>query len=255
MKRRPPRPVRGLLRAFAVGVCALPLVPRAAGAQDASLPWRVQATPIGTLPPLALPMPASRNHNYWTFRLQGARSTNRNGPDLDAIAVGADLQWRGGSVYGVTVGYSGDCVGGGDCNEHLMVEARGRFNVFTGGPTIGGLFRDPNASTTLGAEMGIGYAPDLTDNVNACTFDIGMPISVAMYQRIRLVVFAMPTLAWDFHCGGTSEGLGTTWLGSAGVGLQQLGLRGLDLHLGVKKIFREDAGYLFGVSLSYVLMP
>lgn len=255
MTLRSPGPARPLLHAFALVACALPLAPRAAAAQEPVLPSRVEATPIGTLPPLALPMPASRNHNYWAFHVLAARSMNRNGPDLDAVAVGAGIQWRGGSMYGVTVGYSGDCVGGGDCDEHLMAEARGRFNVFTGGPTIGGLFRDPNASTTLGAEMGIGYAPDVAGNVNACTFDIGMPVSVAMYQRVRLVVFAMPTLAWDFHCGGTSEGLGTTWIGSAGVGLQQLGLRGLDLHVGMKKIFRDDAGYLFGVSLSYVLMP
>ncbi len=244
------RPV--LLLAAALLACAAD-ADRAA-AQDAPL-YRVEATPIGSMPPLPLPMPASRNHNYWGFRLQAARHAGRAGADLEAIAAGVDLQWRGGSVFGVTAGYQRADCDLADCNDHLMFEGRGRFNFITGGPTIAGALGDNNASTTVGFEMGIGYAPDVTERLNACTFDVGVPVALAMLQSVRLVLFAKPGLAWDFHCGGSAEGLSTTWMGSVGVGLQQLGLRGLDVNAGFKKLFRDDTGYVFGISASYVLLP
>jgi len=226
-----------------------------AAAQE-ELPFnRVEGTIIGSMPPLALPMPASRNHNYWGLRLQAARHAGRTGIDLDGIAGGVDLQWRGGSIFGATAGYQRADCDVGDCNDHLMFESRARFNFITGGPTIAGPLGDSNASTTVGFEMGVGYAPDIMPDVNACAFDIGMPVSLAMLQSVRLVVFAKPTLVWDFHCGGTARELATTWIGSFGVGLQQLGLRGLDVNAGFKKLFRDDTGYVFGVSVSYVLLP
>ncbi len=248
------RPVHFLAGAL-VTLVAAATIPSSASAQEEPPLTRVEATPIGSMPPLPLPMPASRNHNYWGFRLQAARHAGRNGADLDAIAGGVDLQWRGGSVFGLTAGYQRAACDTGDCNDHVMFEGRGRFNFITGGPTIAGTLGDANASTTVGFEVGLGYAPDVTERLNACSFDIGMPVAIAMLQSVRLVLFAKPTVAWDFHCGGTSEGLGTTWMGSFGVGLQQLGLRGLDVNAGFKKLFRDDTGYVFGLSVSYVLLP
>jgi len=249
--RRPLRLLAGAL--IASGAAAIEA--GTAAAQETLPFYRVEGTIIGSMPPLPLPMPASRNHNYWGFRLQAAQHSGRSGADLDGIAAGVDLQWRGGSVFGATAGYQRAECDAGVCNDHLMFEGRGRFNFITGGPTIAAPLGDPNASTTVGFEMGIGYSPDIMPDVNACAFDIGMPVAIAMLQSVRLVVFAKPTIAWDFHCGGTSQELATTWIGSFGVGLQQLGLRGLDVNAGFKKLFRDDTGYVFGVSVSYLLLP
>ncbi|HEU5208974.1 MAG TPA: hypothetical protein VFU06_06135 [Longimicrobiales bacterium] len=237
-------------------LCALLHAGTGTAAAQEQLPFsRVEGTIIGSMGPQPLPMPASRNHNYWGFRLQAASHLGRSGADFEAIAGGVDLQWRGGSTFGVTAGYQRTACDVGECNNHLMFEGRGRFNFITGGPTIAGALGDANASTTVGFDVGLGFSPDIAPRLNACAFDIGMPVAIAMLQSVRLVVFAKPTLAWDFHCGGTSQDLTTTWIGSFGVGLQQLGLRGLDVNAGFKKLFRDDTGYVFGVSVSYLLLP
>ncbi|MFL5527509.1 MAG: hypothetical protein ACJ79I_13880, partial [Gemmatimonadaceae bacterium] len=46
------------------------------------LPIRAfEATPIGALPPVALPMPASRDQSYWGLRLQVGERRERGGPE------------------------------------------------------------------------------------------------------------------------------------------------------------------------------
>src|SRR5690606_24820252 len=195
--RRPVPLVAGTL------MCVLlPAMPGAVAAQEELPFYRVEGTIIGSLPPQPLAMPASRNHNYWGFRLLAASHLGRRGADFDAIAGGVDLQWRGGSTLSATVGYQRTTCEVGQCNDHLMFETRGRFNFLTGGPTIAGALGDDNASTTVGFELGIGYSPDVAPRLNACAFDIGMPVAIAMLQSVRLVVFAKPSVAWDFHCGG-----------------------------------------------------
>jgi hypothetical protein len=216
----------------------------------------VQATPIGALPPIALPMPASRNHHYWGFRLQTGR---RSGGDasLSAIAGGIDLQYKGGSTLGVTAGYqSGDCgVSGGDCSNHSMFGIRTRINLFTGGPTVAAMFGDNSATSTLGTEIGFGYAPHVLPGLSACAIDFGMPFSVAMLQRVRLVSFVTPGVVWNVDCSDEGSGSRASYLTGLGVGLQQLGHRGFDVYLGVQKIFLGETGYQFGISATYVLLP
>src|SRR5690606_2161588 len=160
-----------------------------------------------------------------------------------------------GSTLSATVGYQRTTCEVGQCNDHLMFETRGRFNFLTGGPTIAGALSDDNASTTVGFELAIGYSPDVAPRLNACAFDIGMPVDSGLLQRGRLVVLAKSSVTWAFHRGGASQGLATTWLGSMGVGLQQLGLRGIDVAMGFKKLFRDDSVYVFGISVSYLLLP
>ncbi|NIP79209.1 MAG: hypothetical protein GWM90_08375, partial [Gemmatimonadetes bacterium] len=88
--------------------------------------FAVEATPVGALPPLALPMPASRNHNYLVFRAQTGARRGSGGGTLRAFAGGVDLQWRGGSVFGLTGGYqTRDCEGDVPCDGHPFFGARG----------------------------------------------------------------------------------------------------------------------------------
>jgi hypothetical protein len=76
-----------------------------------------------------------------------------------------------------------------------------------------------------------------------------------MLQTVRLVVFIAPGVLWEIGCGADRPASRASYVTSLGIGVQQLGGRGLDLHIGTQKIFRSATGYLFGVSLSYVRIP
>jgi hypothetical protein len=219
---------------------------------------RLLSVPLGALPPMGMLMPASRNHNYWVGRLQAGTQWDNVAGDLATGAAGLDWQWRGGSTFGLTAGYQqADCeeltIG---CGSHPLFGARARFNIVTGGPTVAALVGDNNATTTIGTEFGFGYAPNALFGRNACAFDVGMPVSLSLFQRIRVLSFLTPGFAWDIRCpsGGTEAGGASTFLG-AGIGLQQLFHHGFDVSVGAQRIFRKDAGIQLGVSVTYVRLP
>jgi hypothetical protein len=217
-----------------------------------------EATPIGALPPIALPMPASRDDNYWGVRLQVGQRRERGPEDLLAIAGGVDYQVRGGSIFGVTGGYQWrqNCEAAlTDCGGHSLFGARARFNLMTGGPTIAGLIGDDAATTTLGTEIGLGYAPNVAPGVNACTVDFGVPLSIAMLERIHLVSFITPGVVWDVDCSSEDTPRTRSFLLGFGFGIQQLGFRGLDVHVGMQRMLRGTTGVQFGVSVSWVRLP
>ena len=232
----------------------------AATSAAAQLPVRGQllsaeATPIGALPPLAMPMPASRNHNYWGIRLQAGHRIGRNGDNVLSLAGGLDLQWRGGSIFGATAGYQQQLcepIVGEDCAAHLMLGLRGRFNILTSGPSLGAMFNDYSANTTIAAELGFGIAPSVAPSANACTIDFGLPLSISFLQRVRLVPFLTPGYVWDVDCSSGGLANGGRFFTGFGIGLQQLAARGLDVHLGFQKIFEGDTGFQLGLSVMYV---
>jgi len=216
-----------------------------------------EATPIGALPPMPLPMPASRDQNYWGLRLQLGQRNERAGPeDLFAVAGGVDYQLRGGSIFGLTGGYQRrqNCQSTTNCG-HALFGARGRFNVFTGGPTVASIIGDESATTTIGTEIGFGYAPRTSPGVNACTIDLGVPFSVAMLQKIRVVTFLTPGVVWNVDCSSEQTPGARSFLLGFGFGLQQLGVRGLDVNFGAQRIFRGATGLQFGLSVSWVRLP
>jgi len=218
---------------------------------------RLLSVPLGALPPLAMLMPASRNNNYWVARLQAGTQWNNLVGDLATTALGVDLQWRGGSSFGLTGGYQwSDCQATvTDCPAHLMIGGRARFNLVTGGPTVAASF-DNSATTTVGAEFGMGYAANAIGGRNACAFDLGAPVSISLFQKLRVLTFLTPGFAWDARCifSGSRPGGASTFIG-AGFGLQQLGSRGLDVSFGVQRIFRRGAGVQLGVNVTYVRLP
>lgn len=216
---------------------------------------RLLAVPLGALPPMGMLMPASRNHNYWVGRLQAGTQWENLGGDFTAFAGGVDLQWRGGSTIGITGGYQlqnceEDVTG---CATHSLFGVRTRVNVVTGGPTFAALVGDNSATTTLGAELGLGYAADAVAGRNACAVDMGMPISISFFQRVRMLSFVTPGIAWDMRCpaNGSPGGGASTFIG-AGIGIQQFGNRGLDVSLGAQRIFRRGSGVQVGINVTYV---
>lgn len=204
-------------------------------------------------------MPASRDQNYWGLRLQIGERAERGGPeDLVAVAGGVDYQIRGGSILGLTGGYQWrqHCQATTiDCGGHSLWGARARFNLVTGGPTLAGLVGDESATTTLGTEFGFGYAPHVASGVNACAMDVGVPFSIAMLERIRLVTFVTPGVVWDVGCSANTTPSNHSYLLGFGFGLQQLGFRGLDVHFGAQRVFRGATGLQYGISVSWVRLP
>jgi hypothetical protein len=219
---------------------------------------RILATPIGGLPPVAMPMPASRDRNYWGVRLQAGHHKRNASPDVQGAAAGLDLQWRGGSVAGVTAGYHfQDCEPADvDCGGHALFGARARVGLMSGGPTLATLIDDYTATTTLGAEIGVGYAPGVPGLRDACTVDIGVPVSISMLQRIRVVSFLSPGVAWDVGCLRRSDSpTAASFVVGYGLGIQQLAHRGLDVNVGLQRIFRRGTGIQFGISVIYIRLP
>lgn len=232
----------------------MPARAHAQASEDDLQRLRLESTPIGALPPLALPMPASRNHNYWGARLQAGYRRERRGPnDLLAVAGGVDYQARGGSTFGLTAGFQDrDCELAGEvCGRHSLFGARSRISLITGGSAVGGIFGDYSATNSFGTEFGIGYAPDVVAGMNACTVDFGIPYSIALFQSVRVVSFVTPGVVWDVDCSSNNSKTGASYMTSFGVGLQQIGPRELDVYLGVQRIFRGNSGYQIGLTVTY----
>jgi len=216
-----------------------------------------EATPVGALPPMPLPMPASRDQSYWGLRLQVGERNERSGPEnLVAVGAGIDYQRRGGSIFGLTAGYQSrqHCQSTTNCG-HALFGARGRFNLFTGGPTVAAITGDESATTTLGTEIGFGYAPSISPGVNACTIDVGLPLSVAMLQTVRVVTFVTPGAVWNVDCSSEETPSSRSFLIGFGFGIQQVFFRGLDVNFGAQRILRGATGLQFGVSVSWVRLP
>lgn len=245
---------------FAIAVSALALTTRSAaaqGTQDQRELLLLEGTPIGALPPIPLPMPASRNHSYWGFRVQGGGREGPGESGIPAVAAGIDFQYRGGSVIGVTGGYQrNDCgIIGPNCGGHALFGIRSRINVLTGGQSIGSLFHDYSSTTTLGGEIGLGYAPNVLPSTTACTVDLGMPVTVSLGQVLRVSTFLTPGVMWDMSCSDSESPSRPNFFSGFGIGLQQLGSRGLDVYLGLQKIFRRESGYQIGLSVTYIRLP
>lgn len=247
------------MRAAFLVLAALALAPQAGAQGPGELHLRrLLAVPLGALPPMGMLMPASRNHNYWVGRLQAGVQRDNISGNLSAVAAGVDLQWLGGSTIGITGGYQrADCASGvTGCASHPLFGARARVNVITGGPTVAALLGNNSATTTVGAELGYGFAPNALSRRNACAFDAGMPVSVSLFQSVRVLTFFTPGIAWDVRClTGGSVGVGASTFLGAGIGIQQLFHRGLDVSLGAQRIFRGGAGLQLGVNVTFVRMP
>lgn len=245
------------LRLTILALAALPALGAAQAPGELHL-RRLLSVPLGALPPMAMLMPASRNHNYLVGRFQGGTQRDNISGDLTSGALGVDLQWRGGSAFGLTAGYQyADCAAGSTgCGSHMLFGGRARFNIITGGPTFAALVGDNSATTTMGAELGVGYAPSAIAGRNACAWDAGLPVSISMFQRVRFLSYVIPGIAWDVRCPrGGALGVGASTFLGAGFGFQQFGHPGLDVSFGAQRIFRRGSGLQLGVNVTYVRLP
>ncbi len=219
---------------------------------------RIMGTPIGALPPISLPMLASRNNNYWIGRLQAGYRKGPSGAEMPSAAAGIDFQYRGGSILGLTGGWQKrDCgLIEGSCGGHPLFGARAQINVMTGGRAMAGILHDNTTTSTFGTDIGLGYAPNVTPGIDACTLDMGIPYSVAKRrQRPRLVGFVSPGVIFDIKCGTGGPPSRHSYMTNFGIALQQVGNRSFDVYFGLQKIFRPGAGLQTGITIAYVRLP
>lgn len=236
----------------------IPIVTHAQATDAEIATLRLLGVPITALPPVSLPMPASRNHNYFIARLQTGYRKGPSGDPMPAFAAGIDLQYRGGSTIGVTGGVQRrDCgIPGTDCGSHALFGVRSQINLMTGGSIFAGLLNDNSATSTFGTELGVGYAPKVSGSMNACAIDFGLPLSVAKRrQRPRFVGYLSPGIIWDFNCGSGGPNSTKTYKTDFGLALQQVGNRSFDIYFGMQKLFRGRTGFQTGLSFSYVRLP
>ena len=236
----------------------IPVIGHAQATETELATLRLLAVPITALPPVSLPMPASRNHNYFIGRFQVGYRKGPSGDRMPAFAGGVDFQYRGGSIVGITGGVQRrDCgIPGTDCGSHPLFGIRSQINLTTGGSIFAGLLHDNSATSTLGTEFGFGYAPRYSGDRNACAIDFGVPFSVAKRrQRPRLVGYLSPGIIWDFNCGSKGPGSTKTYKTDFGLALQQVGNRSFDIYFGMQKLFRGRTGFQTGLSFSYVRLP
>ena len=245
------------LAAIAV-TAAVPSTARSQATDNDLALIRLLGVPLTALPPISLPMPASRNHNYFIGRLQGGYRKGPGGDALPAVAGGIDFQYKGGSVIGVTGGWQRrDCaIEGTNCGGHALFGVRSQINLVTGGSLAAGLLHDNSATNTLGTEIGFGYAPNVSKGLNACAIDVGVPVSIAKRrQRPRLVGYLTPGIVWDFNCGSSGPPSRKTYRTDFGLALQQVGNRSFDIYFGMQKLFRGKTGFQTGLSFTYVRLP
>lgn len=245
-----------------VALCCGVLAPAAARAQATATEieiLRLIGTPVTALSPISLPMAASRNHTYLIGRLQTGYRKGPSGSAMPAAAAGVDLQYRGGSIVGLTAGWQKrDCgLIEGSCGGHPMFAARTQINLVTGGSMFAAILRDNTATSTLGVEMNLGYAPKVTHDIAACSIDFGIPFSVAKRrQRPRLVGYVSPGILWDFSCTGEhGPPAKKSYRTDFGLALQQVGNRSFDVYFGMQKLWRRSVGLQTGVSFTYVRLP
>jgi hypothetical protein len=240
---------RTILAAFIAAALPASLAAQATQTQIEIL--RLIGVPHTAVSPLSLPMPASRNHSYLIGRLQTGYRKGPGGSAMPAVTGGIDLQYRGGSILGLSGGWQKrDCgltegCGGG----HAMFGARTQINLVTGGTMFANILRDNTATSTLGLEMNFGYAPKVIDKINACSLDVGVPFSVAKRrQRPRIVAYVSPGMLWDFSCGGDSgPPTRKSYRTDFGFALQQVGNRSFDVYFGMQKLWRRNVGFQTGL--------
>jgi hypothetical protein len=242
-----------------LAACALaaPLRSGAQATDDDLEILRLYATPIGALPAISLPMPASRNHSNLIGRIQTGYRKGPSGTSLPATAVGLDIQYQGGSVLGLTAGaQKRDCRIVESCGYHPMFGVRSQLNIITGGSTVANLVRDNSTTSTFGAEIGLGYAPHIKSGMSACSAYFGLPYSIAMRRsRPRFVGYVTPGIVWDTSCGSGSFSKDHSYFTGFGFGFQQITSRSLDVYFGFQKVFRRRTGTELGITFSYVKLP
>ena len=225
----------------------------------------IASTPLGALTSVGPLMATSRDEKLlFGFRLQyGARQLEA-GRSLTSYGLTSDLQIEGGAVFSGTVGYQrGDdalCDLTTSCDtDRMMAGLRYSKNVITTRPFLRvPFFTDNDASGTAGLEFGAGWANKAFGEKPHWTADVTVPLSIAVGQRTRLVLFATPAVAMAWGTTDRRWSRGQRFLTGGGLTVQEIGrwigVEGFDVTVATQRAF-SPLGTTFGATLSYMHVP
>ena len=222
------------------------------------------STPLGALTSVGPLMATSRDDKLLLgFRLQyGTRQLNE-GRSLTSYGLTTDLQIEGGAVFSGTVGYQrGDdalCELTSCDTDRMMAGLRYSKNVVTTRPFLRvPFFTDNDASGTAALEFGAGWANKAFGEKPHWTADLTVPLSLAVGQRTRIVLFATPAVAMAWGTTDRRWSRGQRFMTGGGVTIQEIGrwigVEGIDLTGGIQRAF-SPLGTTFGATVSYMHIP
>ncbi len=244
------------------------LTPAVLGAQSRTELTRtlaaIASTPLGALTPTGPAMATSRDDTLlFGFRLQYGSRGLSEGRSLTSYGLTTDMQIQGGALISGTVGYqqgSDDiCVETG-CDDHrLMAELRYSNNLITTRPFLRvPFFTDNDASGTAALQFGVGWAEKGFNERQHWTADVTVPLSLAVGQRVRLVPFLTPSVAFAWGTTDRQWSRGQRFLVGGGITAQEVGkwmhLTGLDVSLAFQRAFSPH-GTTLGATVSWMHVP
>lgn len=222
------------------------------------------STPLGALTSVGPFMATSRDDALlFGFRLQYGSRKLDNSRSLTSYGFTTDLQIQGGAVISGTVGYQrGDdtICPAMSCNPHrMMAGLRYSKNVITTRPFLRvPFFTDNDATGTAALEFGSGWANQGFGEKPHWSADITVPLSLAVGQRTRVVMFATPAVAVGW---GTTErrwSRGQRFLTGGGVTVQEIGrwigIEGIDVTVATQRAF-SPLGTTYGATIGWMYVP
>lgn len=224
----------------------------------------IASTPLGALTSVGPLMATSRDDKFlFGFRLQyGARALNQ-GRSLTSYGFTTDLQVEGGAVFSGTIGYQrGDdalCEVTSCDSDRMMAGLRYNKNVVTTRPFLRvPFFTDNDATGTASLEFGAGWANKGFGEKPHWTADLTVPLSLAVGQRTRIVMFATPAVAMAWGTTDRRWSRGQRFLTGGGITVQEIGrwigIEGFDVTVATQRAF-SPLGTTFGATVSYMHVP
>ena len=222
------------------------------------------STPLGAFTPVGPVMATSGDDPLlFGFRLHYSSRALPGDRSLASYGLTSKVQIEGGALIAGTIGVqraSRDiCVDSSCDSDRMMVGLRYSNNLVTTRPFIELPFFSGNDATgTAALEFGAGWANKGLGEKPHWAADVTVPLSLGVGQYIRVVTFATPSLAMAW---GTTErrwSRGQRFLLGGGVTAQEIGrligVTGLDLSVGVQRIF-SPYGTALGATVSWMHVP
>ena len=265
--------VRFAIVAAAVGVLAV-LASSPLAAQEPDPPTNraglnrtlaaIASTPLGAFTPVGPVMATSGDDRLlYGFRFHYSTRSLPEQRTLGSYGLTSKVQIEGGALIAGTIGYQRadkDICLESSCDEdRMMAGLRYSNNLVTTRPFIKlPFFSENDATGTAALEFGAGWANKGLGEKPHWTADVTVPLSLGVGQYIRVVTFATPSIAMAWGTTDRRWSRGQRFLLGGGVTAQEIGqlvgVTGLDLSVGVQRIF-SPYGTSFGATISWMHVP
>ena len=254
----------GLLITVAAPVAAQDDEPPANRARMSRTLAAIAATPLGAFTPVGPVMATSGDDPLlYGFRLHYSTRSLPEQRTLTSYGLTSKVQIEGGALIAGTIGFQRadkDICLEASCDEdRMMAGLRYSNNLVTTRPFIKlPFFSENDATGTAALELGAGWANKGLGEKPHWTADVTVPLSLGVGQYIRVVTFATPSIAMAWGTTDRRWSRGQRFLLGGGVTAQEIGqligVTGLDLSVGVQRVFSRY-GTSLGATVSWMRVP